>query len=300
MSMLWWWLACDPYQENSDVCGRIERQLGAPPADSVTLMTVAAGRDACDAPETGDTDGPWWDEIVADPVPEGGRFEAEVEPGTYAVEVVAGGGGYGGCVGFDVPSTEHCAAEPVVVVREIIQVDKPNLYLYPPAPQDVSVRLPAWQRIVASDPDYPVGGWRVLAGPDGRIDTPAGPRDFLFYEMSWDEQRFQTTSGWCADGALAQRTIEDAMADLGFLPNEIADFADAWDPDFPDADAVTVYPQLADLADLRIDPPPDTTLRAWFYVVPGCRDARPPELRRGERWGFHAAEWGVAFGGDLR
>jgi hypothetical protein len=290
------------YDEGSDVCGRIVRVNGAPQADSVSVMTIADGHEACEHNgDTGgiDTDGQWWDDVVASPTADKGRFEATIDPGDYAVEVVAGGGGYGGCTAFNVPDTSHCVAEPVVTVDEIITVDKPNLYLYPPVVGPVRVHLPAWQRITESDPAYPVDGWRVVAGPQGRLRTSVGPRDYLFYEMSWDPERFQTTSGWCAAGPTAQATIEDAMADLGFRPNEIADFADAWDADFPEADAFTIYPQRDDLAALRIDPPPDNLLRAWFYVVEGCHSAEMPVFEAVPRKGFHAAEWGVAFADGL-
>ena len=288
------------FESGNDVCGTIVREDGAPAADAVSVMTIAAGRSACEGQDSGiDTDGPWWDEIVAEPVPDGNTFEATVDPGDYAVEVTAGGGSYGGCVGFNVPDTTDCAAEPVVTLREIVMVDKPNLYLYPRTRARVEVRLPGWRRITEAAPAYPVDGWRVVADPQGWLQTTAGRRGYLFYEMAWEAERFQTDAGWCVGGDVAQASIEDAMADLGFRPREIADFAEAWDADFPQATELTVFPQFDGLAELRIDPPPESLLRAWFYVVDGCSATEAPDLWAAPRTGFHAAEWGVAFAPGL-
>jgi hypothetical protein len=83
------------------------------------------------------------------------------------------------------------------------------------------------------------------------------------------------------------------MADMGFLANEIDDFADFWDPEFPGADRLTIYPQTRRLYRLPIDPTPDHMLRALFVLEPGCRSVTPPDLRRVKRSGYHAAEWGL-------
>lgn len=297
MVILAWMMGCGATPaEGSNVCGTIVREDGAPAADTISIMTIAEGHAGCEPPDTGaDTDGPWWDEVIDEPEDLGDRFEAAVPAGGYAVEVVAGGGGYGGCQAFTVADDSTCAAEPIVTVREIVMADKPNLYLYPTRPQRVDVRIPAWQRITAAAPAYPADGWRVVARPTGRLDTAAGPRTYLFYELAWEAERFQTDAGWCVGGDVAQATIEDAMADLGFRPNEIADFAEAWDADFPDAAEVTVFPQVDDLSAIRIDPQPDSFLRVWFYVAPGCGATEAPVLQAPVRAGFHAAEWGVAF-----
>ena len=162
-----------------------------------------------------------------------------------------------------------------------------------------SVRIPNWRRITESEPRYPVDGWKVTALPDGRLITPAGVRDFLFYELNAETSRFQTDAGWCVRGGAAQASIEEAMDDMGFLPNEIADFSEAWDPEFPAADWITVYPQVDTLTGLRVDPQPENMLRAWFVVADGCRPVEAPVIERVDRVGYHAAEWGLAFAGNL-
>ncbi len=149
------------------------------------------------------------------------------------------------------------------------------------------------ERLLAADPPYPPGGWELLAHPDGRLATAEGPRDKLFYELALDPTAFQYAQGWCTTGAQAQASIEAAMLDLGFLPHEIADFATFWDPSFPDASTLTVYPQLRSLYALPIEPAPDRLLRTLFVLERGCREVQAPDLEPMARTGYHAAEWGV-------
>ncbi len=286
-----------PFGDESNLCGHADRPDGAPPVSGVSVVQVLDGQTACVGGDTGGAG--WWGDVVAEPTPDGDAFEATVPVGFYGVEVYAGGD-YGGCAAADVADETTCSADIVVPLAEHVQADKPNLYLYPTTKTDVSVRLPAWRRITESDPRYPIDGWRVTAWPDGQLQTPAGGRDFLFYEMNYDVDRFQQDQGWCVQGPLAQLSIESAMNDLGFLPDEIDDFSTGWDGEFPETPWMTVYPQVDGLAKLVIEPAPDSLLRAWFYVVPGCHPVDPFVLPRITREGFHAAEWGVAFGTPLQ
>lgn len=292
-------LACAPTpseSEESNLCGTIDAPASASPVTGVAIVSVLEGQTACFGGDTGGA--AWWGDVVASPEPDGDHFEATVPVGTYGVEVYTGGD-YGGCAEAVVTDASACSADIVVQLGADVPVDKPNLYLYPPKPTDMAVRLPAWRRLTESDPRYPVDGWRVKAWPDGHLDTRVGGRDYLFYEMNYELSRFQQEEGWCVAGPLAQLSIEEAMEDLGFLPNEIADFSTAWDGDFPEARWMTVYPQFDGLATVNIDPAPDSFLRAWFIVSEGCRPVQAPEMPTVVRSGFHAAEWGVAFESPL-
>lgn len=279
----------------SNLCGTILRPDEAPMETTIWVATVTKGETACEGGDTGGT--VWWDKVVAEPVAAGDHFEATIPVGTYGVEVSAGL--YSGCIGAKVLEQAPCDADVLVELGYMVPVDKPNVYLYPENTADIRVAVPAWQKITESEPRYPLGGWRVTAFPDGRLATKAGPRDFLFYELLFDVERFQTEAGWCVAGSVAQATIEDAMVDLGFLPNEVTDFADAWDDSFPSASYMTIYPQVTDLSLLHIDPAPHNLLRAWFLVADGCDAVVPPQLEPVPRVGYHAAEWGIAFRAPL-
>lgn len=287
-------LGCPPAEEfdsASNLCGTVIRDAGEPEATGVSVLEILEGETPCTQDSGG---GGWWGDLVAEPELDGDSFQAEVPVGTYGVEVYTGAD-YGGCAEVEVPDTTTCAADIEIELEETIYVDKPNVYLYPEVRTPVRVGIPDWRHITESDPRYPVDGWRVMANPDGRLDTPAGKRDFLFYEMSFDPDRFQYEEGWCVAGRHAQASIEDAMADMGFLDNEIADFVDAWDASFPEAKFMTVYPQFDGLTRLNVEPVPENLLRAWFVVTDGCAKVRAPELPDVERVGYHASEWGVSF-----
>ena len=281
------------WNPTGNLCVTVSRPGEAPLGGTAYVATIAADQAACVNVDTGST---WYGETVTSGDVVDDHFDATVEPGSYGVEVVAGGG-WSGCAAVDITGTDVCATEALVELGYEAQVDKPNVYLYPTRPMNVRVSVPA-RRLTETDPLYPADGWRVRAFPDGRLATPQGARDYLFYELRWPVERFQTEVGWCVRGDLAQASIEDAMAGLGFFPSEIEDFSDAWDPSFPAAEWMTVYPQV-EFSSLVIEPVPEHLLRAWFYVTDGCAAVPEPQLQPVDRAGWNAAEWGVSFASPL-
>ncbi len=265
---------------------------------SVDVYEAEPTASACDwSPEfdTGFSDtGDWTDNVgalaAAPAVDAADRFGAELAVGDYEVRHF---GDCYGCVAFAVDEGE--VAEVELTLQETMYADAPNIYLYPERTTGLSVRLSEARHVVVSDPEYPAGGWQVLATPEGRLITAEGVADFLFYELRTPADRLQREAGWCVEGHLAQASIEDAMALAGFLDAEIVDFSDFWDAHWPSADWMTVYPQTRRLGVLRIDPAPDELLRLWFVVDDGCHPVEEPQLPRAAREGFHAAEWGVVF-----
>lgn len=289
----------DKTNEDHAICGEVVLEddwCGMP--DQVDVYTILDGATACDDSDLWDDTGgdeewePWYDESVAQPsVGEDGTFHADaLDAGEYAVRYL-----YDcyGCATVTVVDGE--CAEVTLALTEVVTVDAPNVYLYPPEPTGIRVRLPAPDLITASEPLYPRGGWFTVAHPDGLLETQAGARDFLFYELAMDPRQLHSDAGWCVPGHQAQASIEHAMADMGFLQPEIHDFSDFWDPVFPEDDWLSVRPLTQDLPGLGISPAPEHLLRAWFVVEPGCAsDLEEPRIQAVPRTGYHAAEWGVA------
>ncbi len=286
------------YDEDATICGMVEIVESSYYDDcdlpaTVRIATVTDGERVCKSDTGSFRD--WVDVVVDEPVvDDGGHFQSTVDPGAYGVYVIedAPGGDCYDCEG--VTATADGCAEVTLQVRFVVPVDAPNLYLYPTEPSMVKVRLPRVERITASDPVYTEQGWEVLAMPDGELITEEGPRDYLFYEIDLPADDFQRKEGWCVEGHLAQASIETAMEELGFLPNEIDDFAEFWDAQFPTAETITVYPQIEQVSWLRVRPAPEHLLRAWFILDSGCHPVDPPLLEPVERSGYHAAEWGLA------
>jgi hypothetical protein len=109
---------------------------------------------------------------------------------------------------------------------------------------------------------------------------------------------FQRSAGWCSARSQALADIETAMATVGFLDREIADFAEFWDRELPAVPWLTVYPQR-DPAPPDIGPRPDHLLQLWFLVERGCAPVDAPDLEPTPRQGTHAADWGVVLGPGL-
>jgi hypothetical protein len=177
------------------------------------------------------------------------------------------------------------------------EVEKPNLYLYPQAETEVTVRLefPAGGGVTISKPDYG-DGWTVKVAPDGLIDGEYG---HLFYEA-------QVPPGWQFDRAwvVQRRLLEDFFAENlaahGFSETEAADFVEHWVPRLDDKDFYVVYPQYAreiePLIGLVVEPEPDCVLRL-YYAISGVdlveRYVPEPDVPSFNRESFTVCEWGV-------
>lgn len=263
--------------------------------DTLTLTSFDHADQTCQD----DPDGRFVDDL---PLVDGSA-EAHLPAGVY--EVWAAGDDWQGCIGVDVPELRLGArCEPVSMELgqrdddPWVDSDAPNLYLYPTTPSTLSVRLPRPERLKATDPPYLGHGWEVAAWPDGRLSTQAGPRDFLFYEVRVALADFQRSAGWCSARSQALADMETAMATVGFLDREIADFAEFWDRELPAAPWLTVYPQR-DPAPPDIEPRPDHLLQLWFLVERGCAPVDAPDLAPTPRRAYHAADWGVVLGPGL-
>jgi hypothetical protein len=174
---------------------------------------------------------------------------------------------------------------------------KPNIYLYPAATQQISVRLifPAGGRLLQSDPPYG-SGWDVLVEPSGRIDAQY---DYLFYEAQVPD-RYQYSSGWIVGADTLSEFFASTMAQSGFSRREIRDFLDYWIPQLTSYPLYEVYPQqgaeLGGLVQLRVSPTPHSQLRL-FYVIRGVWNTHTrlviPRLSPITRSAYHLSEWGV-------
>lgn len=279
------------------LCGTVQPGDCSDLPTTVVVYKVAEGQSACsECWETGGgscTD--WQAEQMGEyTVNTDGSWFADLPAGEY------GAVSNWGCTACTpVTVTEGVCTDVTLTGREPSMADAPNLYLYPRTPTDVWVRVGDPERVVASAPSYPSGGWRTRALPDGRLRTAGEWTDYLYYEYDTDGAPFQRSHGWCASGPAAVATMESAMADYGFTGPEIADFSVYWDELFPDEVAVTVYPQQRALPPLDIAPAPEHLLRVWFYVEAGCAPVQAPALRSVPRTGYHAAEWGVVIGDGL-
>jgi hypothetical protein len=292
------------WDEASTVCGTIEgpQDTGCELPETVDIWTVQDGSAACDDrgiwnDTATDEYIDWRDELVASPsVSPSGRFQAEVEPGSYGAHSWES---CYACAPVEVSEDDEGCVEVDLQLQPVIYVDAPNVYLYPTEPTPTRVQVGSARNITISEPEYPHGGWQTVATPAGDVFTREGVYDYLFYELRVPADLFQDEAGWCVQGGQAQASIEDAMAVYGFNEAEIEDFSEFWDPYFPERGWITVRPQVEGLPGLRITPAPEHLLRVWFVVEPGCQPLLEPLVEPVPRVGYHASEWGVILDNDF-
>ncbi len=193
---------------------------------------------------------------------------------------------------FDITNTIVTDYEDLYFYSDM-QVDAPNIYLYPETTIDISVDIsfPNGGEIIKSEPVYN-NGWDVNVTPDGIID---GLYEYLFYETR-QSVSLNHQSGWLLDGNDLENEIRYLLLNLGFVGREIDDFVDYWMPRFGTTPYLAVYPQdVESLITLTIDPVPDNLLRMIFFFKPLTAQIQLEELPLPDaiqRNGFTAVEWG--------
>lgn len=175
---------------------------------------------------------------------------------------------------------------------------EPIIYLYSPHRQKVRVEVHSKEGIVESDPPYEKG-WNVYAEPDGSVTNLAGKKyPYLFWEgfgPVWPMRE----EGYVVTQEKVGELFDSVLPELGLNEKEITDFKTAWLPRFSDASfyfITFIDPEMIDqLAPLKVNPTPDTTIRVLMDYQPlGMNKTVPkPKFRSPpKRKGFTVVEWG--------
>ncbi|HHI03784.1 MAG TPA: hypothetical protein ENL22_09720 [candidate division Zixibacteria bacterium] len=193
---------------------------------------------------------------------------------------------------FTVTNTGGTDYEDLYFYSEM-QVEAPNIYLYPETTSDISVDIdfPNGGEIIKSEPPYN-NGWRINVTPEGIID---GQYEYLFYETR-QSMPLNHQYGWLLDGTNLEGELRFLLMNLGFAGREIDDFIDYWLPRFGSTPYLAVYPQdVESMITLSIEPVPDKLLRMIFLFRPLTLPAQLEELPLPDaikRDAFTAVEWG--------
>lgn len=179
---------------------------------------------------------------------------------------------------------------------EWVQVDKPNIYLYPEENIDICVSLnfPQGGEIVKSIPSYN-NEWCVNIDPTGLIDDTY---EFLFYE-SVQPDVWQYNEGWCIKKETLKDFFEANMREFNFSEKEIGDFIEHWIPILTEYDYYEIYPQynevIEEVIQLGFSTEPDNVFRLFYGVVgvSEYKELKKPEAIKITRDGFYVVEWGV-------
>lgn len=204
---------------------------------------------------------------------------------------------------------------------------KPVIYLYPPKPTNVSVRLEMPVEFTTEIPVYQ-GGWHVLAQPDGTLtDLTSRSNDCNQYDANhfgaeYAKEACQTnkypylywagsvrsvtmpkpTGGWVVANDQLEDFLSAKLTIMGLTSAEQRDFLAYWVPTIKHHQAPWYQigflqtSELGQLFPMTVSPQPDSMLRIFLDYTPLQRkpekNPTPQQLERVERTGFTLIEWG--------
>lgn len=182
-------------------------------------------------------------------------------------------------------------------------VAKPVVYLYPTKPSSISLKVEAPGTVVASDPNYPPGGWNnIFAHPDGTLLYNGKKYNELFYETSITKTINMPEDGIIIPMRELKNTLKQATAKLGLIPKEQEEFLAYWIPVLENLHSPYIFfsvltPEVKESVDhLVISPEPDTRIEiiAYFKPLQEPVSIRPLHLPvvPPVRSGFTEVEWG--------
>ncbi len=175
------------------------------------------------------------------------------------------------------------------------RAEKPVIYLYPEAEQEVTVKLDYAGELTTTYPQY-MDGWTVIARPDGTLTYGGREYNYLYWEGE-AQTEYDFSQGFVVSGDEAAAFLEEKLAVLGLTEREANEFIVYWLPRL-EANAwnLITFQQEAytDSAKLEITPTPDAVLRVFmaFKALDAPIEIEPQALSGAAREGFVVVEWG--------
>ena len=178
---------------------------------------------------------------------------------------------------------------------------KPVIYLYPTTTEEVVVKLRYKGQLAYTYPPYDVslGGWKVIARPDGTLTNLADRREYsyLFWEGKDYSLHIDENIGFVVRGSDTREFLQTKLAELGLTPREYNEFIVFWLPrmqDNPYNFVQFVGSEYTDIAPLSVSPKPDSVLRVFmaFRPLDNYKTVTEQKLHPFERKGFSVIEWG--------
>ena len=184
-------------------------------------------------------------------------------------------------------------------LQSLAECGKPVIYLYPEKETFVNVQVFPNQGFTVTDPEYPFGGWNVVAQPDGELYYPKNGESYPY--LFWEGHA--TGFGFPEKGfVFSRKEVESGMRsvlhDLGLRGKEIEDFLEFWLPKMITKPFVyvtfTSQEEFEKAAPLQVTPTPDTVIRVFmnFKTLDQKIEVEPLSLVSPERAGFTVVEWG--------
>ena len=175
--------------------------------------------------------------------------------------------------------------------------EKPVIYLYPEAEQEIEVELDYAGELTCTYPEYQ-DGWHVVAQPDGTmVDNVTGKEySYLFWEGKSDVE-YDLSKGYVIPGEDTAEFLEMKLNELGLNRKEANEFIVYWLPRMQGNtyNLITFQDEAyKNVAKLEITPNPDSVLRVFMVYKPleEKNEIEEPVLESFDRNGFTVVEWG--------
>ena len=176
--------------------------------------------------------------------------------------------------------------------------DKPVIYLYPQATEDISIKLNFKGTITKTIPVYD-SGWQVSATPAGVITNHADGKEYpyLFWEGTTDKDDWDLQTGFVVSADSTRQFLLNVLPQMGLQPKECNEFIDYWLPRLQKNPYNLIHfagKEYEDMAPLIVAPAPVTMLRVFmlFTSVKKNHKAAPQQFAAFIRKGFTLVEWG--------
>ncbi len=188
---------------------------------------------------------------------------------------------------------------------DMIEVDKPVIYLYNDEPLTVDLELGFKGELEFTYPKYD-NGWSVEINEENRIVENGVEYPYLFWEGTSKSLDYSVDNGQI-EGFVVEKDnvtsfLEKSLSTLGLTFKERADFITFWAPKMVKSPFVFVQFIIDDeysekIASISVSPEPDSKRRVYMLYSPLEKaeteiKVSPQELQDFERKGFTMVEWG--------
>lgn len=186
-------------------------------------------------------------------------------------------------------------------VMQLPRAGKPVIYLYPEREQQIYIKLNYSGKLLTTYPDYDysIGGWKVIAYPDGKLINISDYQEYSY--IFWDGEThlniYDINKGFVIEGAKTKNFLQSTLKKIGLIPKEYNEFIVYWLPKLEKNKYNLIYfagKEYTDTAKLEIYPKPDSILRVFMAYKPLDKKIDIPlqKFETFERKGFTVVEWG--------
>ncbi len=188
-------------------------------------------------------------------------------------------------------------AKEIDLAKEM-QCWKPVIYLYPEEETLCSVKVELDGRLTCTYPEHGENGWQnFTARPDGTLIFPDGKEYYCLYWEGISDMAPDFSKGFCVKGEDVADFLDEILIEIGLTPREANEFIIYWLPQLQENEYNLISFQsnaYTDVADLIINPEPDSLLRVYMVARPldNYIEIKPQTFDTFIRDGFTVVEWG--------